>query len=139
MQPNDTHSSKDSVQRTILIIDDDRGLQTIFSLAIQRSGYRVIGREDAYTGLKWLEQILPDLILLDMMLPGISGMEMLKQIRATENGKHVPIMVVTAHANLTADHFTQWGIINFFSKPILPSDIVKAINDYFGIPSSVGV
>lgn len=126
-----TDKPANTLQRTILIIDDDRGLQTIFSIALQRNGYRVVARDDAQSGLKWLEQILPDMILLDMMLPGISGMEMLKLIRATDNGKNVPIMVATASSILTAEHFKQWGVIRFFHKPVLPSDIVSAMESYF--------
>ncbi len=119
------------LKRTILIIDDDPHLQAIFRIVLERAGYQVISRMDATTGLMWLEQILPDLVLLDIMLPGVSGSEMLHQIRQTENGRQVPVIIATASADLNKEDFSAYNISNLIHKPILPSDLAKVVNDFF--------
>ena len=72
-------------QKTILVIEDDPHQQQVYEIALKRAGYNMVARGEAQSGLQWLEQILPDLILLDIMLPGMSGTDMLKEIRSSQN------------------------------------------------------
>lgn len=117
------------MQKTILIIEDDPGQREIYDITLRRAGYNVVSKGDAYDGLRWLEQILPDLILLDVMLPGISGLEMLGQVRATENGRDVPVIIATAHWEISAEAFTEHHIHGFLRKPLIPNELVRAIGD----------
>lgn len=113
--------------KTILIIEDDPGQQKIYTIALERVGYNVIVRGEAYAGLRWLEQILPDLILLDIMLPGLSGLDMLREIRSHPNGRDVPIVVATASGDLMWEDFDGYNIAAFLHKPLMPSDLVNAV------------
>jgi two-component system OmpR family response regulator/two-component system alkaline phosphatase synthesis response regulator PhoP len=121
----------DELRKTILVIEDDPQQQTIYTITLERAGYGVVTRPDAYAGLRWLEQISPDLILLDMMLPGMSGLEMLDMIRKTPNGRDVPVMIATASSDVDESDFRPYKIAHFFHKPTLPREIVERINQFF--------
>jgi CheY-like chemotaxis protein len=87
----------------------------------------VVAKHDAYEGLRWLEQILPDLILLDVMLPGLSGIDMLARIRETENGNDVSVIIATAHWELSTEEFERYKVSAFIRKPISPADMVDIV------------
>jgi len=114
-------------QKTILVVEDDPNQQEMYEVALKRAGYNVVARGEAKTGLQWLGQILPDLILLDVMLPGISGIEMLKQIRSSPNGKDVPVIVITAKADIELADFDGYNIVELLRKPLLPTVLIETI------------
>lgn len=121
----------DEVKRTILVIEDDPNQQVIYKISMQKAGYSTIIRDNALDGLRWLEQILPDMILMDMNLPGISGLEMLQRIRQTENGRDVPVIVATASQSFHEEDFMPYQVAQFMRKPIRPSILIDIINRYF--------
>jgi DNA-binding response OmpR family regulator len=114
-------------RKTILVIEDDPNQQHVYEIALRRAGYNVVARGEAGAGLEWLGQILPDLIVLDIMLPGFSGIEMLHQIRSSPNGKDVPVLIVTAKADISHEDFADYNITNFLRKPLLPAVLIEAI------------
>ncbi len=77
----------------MLVIDDEESIQQLLAAALERDGYRVIGARDAAAGLLAVERDRPDLVLLDVMLPDLSGREVCRRIRA---GSAVPIIMVSA-------------------------------------------
>lgn len=113
--------------KTILVIEDDIDQREIYKTILLKAGFTVVARSDALSGLRWLEQILPDLILLDYMLPSISGAEMLARIRQTPNGRYVPVVVATAVADLKRDAFSAYNISAFLQKPLTPDELIRAI------------
>ncbi|NJL92927.1 MAG: response regulator [Anaerolineae bacterium] len=118
-------------KKTVLIIEDDPSQQEIYSLTLQRDGYNTIVRGDAHSGLRWLEQILPDVIMLDVMLPEISGIEMLELIRKNPNGKDVPIIIATASSDVSEVMLAPFNVYRLLRKPILPRMLLEAINELF--------
>jgi DNA-binding response OmpR family regulator len=80
-------------QPVVLVIDDEESIQKLLQAALDRDGYRVIGALDAGSGLLAFEQHRPDLVLLDVMLPDLSGREVCRRIRA---GSAVPIIMLSA-------------------------------------------
>ena len=120
-----------SNNQTILIIEDDPSLQELYKISLSRGGYNPIVRGDAISGLKWLEQILPDLVLLDIMLPGLSGVEMLEKLRKTPNGRNVPVMVATADSTINEQDFVAYHIAKFFHKPLLPRELIATVDEFF--------
>jgi DNA-binding response OmpR family regulator len=79
-----------------LIIEDDPKLATIFSLAFQRAGYETEIIEDGRTATERLAAIIPDVVILDLHLPYVSGADILKRIRANERLAHTQVIVMTA-------------------------------------------
>ena len=82
-----------SAKKKILVVDDERGLVRIIRLNLEHDGFKVV---EAYNGMKALQNLrdrMPDLVLLDVMLPDIDGFEVLKMIREISN---VPVIMLTA-------------------------------------------
>jgi CheY-like chemotaxis protein len=116
------------LKKTILVIEDDKAQQDIYQQALKKAGYSPVVRGDALAGLNWLEQILPDLILLDIMLPGLSGIDVLKEVRKSPNGKDVPIIIASASSVYSYEDLKPYGVTAFLRKPIIPSKLVEQIN-----------
>ena len=96
----------------ILIIDDDAHINDIVSKALQSEGYSVSSAYSGTEALLLLSQSKPDLILLDLMLPGLSGEELLPQI------KDIPVIVVSAKADVTDKvELLIGGAVDYITKP----------------------
>jgi DNA-binding response OmpR family regulator len=81
----------------ILIIEDERALTDVLAYNLQREGYETTVVHDGQEGLRKAQMLLPDLILLDLMLPGLDGLEVCRELRA--QGQTVPVLVLTARAD----------------------------------------
>src|SRR5947209_4146529 len=82
----------------ILIIEDERALTDVLSYNLQRDGYETIVAHDGQEGLRKAQTMLPDLILLDLMLPLLSGIDVCRELRAGERTREIPIIILTAKA-----------------------------------------
>ncbi len=82
--------------KTILVIEDERDLVELISFNLEKEGYRVITAMDGASGLETARNSLPDLILLDLMLPGITGIEISKILKRSEKTSKIPIIMLTA-------------------------------------------
>lgn len=82
----------------ILIIEDERDLTEVLSYNFQREGYETIVAHDGIEGLRKAQTILPDLILLDLMLPGMPGQDICRELRAAERTREIPIIILSAKA-----------------------------------------
>lgn len=85
----------------ILIIEDERGLTEVLSYNLQREGYEVVLAHDGQEGLRKAQMQLPDMIILDLMLPKMDGTEVCRELRAGERTRSVPILMLTAKAEET--------------------------------------
>jgi two-component system phosphate regulon response regulator PhoB len=85
----------------ILIIEDERGLTDVLTYNLEREGYQVIVAHDGQEGLRKAQMLLPDLILLDLMLPVMDGLAVCREIRAGEQTRNIPILMLTAKAEET--------------------------------------
>lgn len=86
----------DMAQPRILIVEDERGLTESLSWYIQREGYEPIVAHDGNEGLRKAQTILPDVIILDVMLPGLDGHKVCQQLKGAEKTKDIPIIMMTA-------------------------------------------
>jgi len=81
--------------KTILFIEDESALQKTFGDIFKSEGYKIISALDGETGLKLAKSEKPDLILLDLILPKLHGFELLKILKADEETKSIPVIVLT--------------------------------------------
>ena len=112
----------------ILVVDDYQDAREMYAEYLQFSGFRVA---EARNGIEALEQafaLKPDLILMDLSLPGIDGWEATKQLKADERTKHIPVVALTGHALAGAsDSARKAGCDSFVTKPCLPDDLVVEV------------
>jgi len=82
----------------ILIVEDERDLTDLLSYNLRREGYETIVAHDGQEGLRKARMQLPDLIILDLMLPGLSGQDVLREVRAGERTRDIPVIILSARA-----------------------------------------
>src|SRR5438105_9658570 len=85
----------------ILIIEDERGLTQALEYNFRREGYDVTVAHDGLEGLRKAQTLLPDVVILDLMLPVLSGLEVCRELRAGERTRTLPILILTARAEET--------------------------------------
>jgi two-component system phosphate regulon response regulator PhoB len=88
-------------RKTVLVVDDERDLVDILEFNLLREQYRVLTASDGEGALAISEREVPDLILLDLMLPGIGGLEVCRRLRANPRTTHIPIVMLTAKGEET--------------------------------------
>jgi two-component system phosphate regulon response regulator PhoB len=88
-------------QPRILIVEDERALTKVLTYNLQREGYEVIVAHDGREGLHKAQTHPPDLIILDLMLPSLDGLEVCRELRAGEHTRSIPILMLTAKAEET--------------------------------------
>jgi CheY-like chemotaxis protein len=125
-----TQPTPDSAVATILVVDDDASLRELVR-AVLGPGYRYIEAADGTEGLAAAHELGPNLIVLDVMLPGLSGIDVLEAIRSDEKLKDTFVVVITAwsHAEIKA---RVAGADRFVSKPFDPDDLTNAVEELLG-------
>ena len=110
---------------TLLFIEDDEAIRTALRLVLEDEGYEVAVAGDGETGLKMFRQIEPDLVLLDLRLPDISGFEACRAIRRTSI---TPVIMVTAQTD-TSDLVNGFdaGADDYVTKPVVPKELAARI------------
>jgi len=82
--------------KTVLIIEDEKDLAELLSFNLEREGYRTVIAQDGLDGLEAANRLLPDLILLDLMLPGMLGTEVCKTLKKSDKTARIPVVMLTA-------------------------------------------
>ena len=88
----------------ILVVDDEQPILDFVGMGLRYEGYEVEMAEDGRGGLEAARQLQPDLVILDMMLPGLDGLEVCRRLRAESD---VPILMLTARREVTVDGFVR--------------------------------
>lgn len=116
---------------TILIVEDNADNMRLLVDLLGASGYRTLQSVDGLDALALAEKDPPDLILMDIQLPEISGVEVTKLFRAHENLKDIPIIAVTAFASPgEAERILDAGCDTYVSKPISPQSFLKTVSQF---------
>jgi CheY-like chemotaxis protein len=111
---------------TILIIEDDEELRSIYRQALERENYIVHEATDGADALQRIENIKPDLIILDMMMPRMGGPTVLQILRQNPAFNHVHFVVITAYPQFR-ESALSYNVDQFLTKPVRPGDIVQAV------------
>jgi two-component system response regulator VicR len=113
----------------IVCIEDDPEMIDLVKLILTRKGYEVTGAAGGKAGLKAVEDIKPDLVLLDLMMPDMDGWEVYKQMRDNEIMKNIPVIVVTAKAQsidkVLGLHIAK--VDDYITKPFGPSELLSSV------------
>lgn len=113
-------------KKLILLIDDDTSLLLTLSDFLIHEGYEVVTANSGEQGLKRLGQVEPDLIILDMNMPGMGGVGFLREISSSSGKPSHPVLVLTARANM-ADFFANVEVEGFIAKPCDPNDLLLEV------------
>ena len=113
---------------TILVVEDEPAIQTLVAACLQNAGHQVVRADTAEDAIRRVNEILPDVVLLDWMLPGMSGIQLARRLRGDERTHDLPIIMLTARgeehdkiAGLDA------GADDYLTKPFSPRELLARI------------
>jgi len=115
--------------KTILVVEDEPAIANLVALHVRQHGYEAVVCNDGTRALELLRKALPALIVLDLMLPDMDGIDILKKIRSHDDSTHVPVILLTARAE-EADRVLglEMGADDYVVKPFSPRELVLRIN-----------
>ena len=113
---------------TILLVEDEPAIQELISANLMRAGHHVLRAGDAETAQRIVREALPDLILLDWMLPGMSGVEFARCLRSEERTRGIPLIMLTARGEEQDKVMgLESGADDYITKPFSPRELVARI------------
>jgi len=118
--------------KKILIVEDEHDILQLVKLYVEKEGFRTVSATTGTEGLRQVKQEKPDLVVLDLMLPGIDGLEVCKRLRATPETALLPIIMLTAKAE-ESDTVVglELGADDYITKPFSPKTLVARIKALF--------
>lgn len=120
--------------KLVMVVDDDSSMRDFMEFTVKKEGFRSETAADGREALRKIAAAPPDLILLDFMLPGVGGYEVLRELQATGHGD-VPIIVVTGREmdNASVELVRQEGNVkDFLQKPVGPTKLAAAMHRVLG-------
>lgn len=120
--------SQMQLERTVLVVDDDPDLLMLCRLNLEAADYQVIEAPDGRTALELARREKPDLVVLDVMMPGLDGWEVLASLRADSETAELPVVLLTGRSH-ERDQLRGWqaGASGYVIKPFDPEDLLDAV------------
>jgi len=147
--------------KRVLVVDDDENTRRFLTVALEENGYEAITAEDGDEGYRKVQEAIPDLILLDVMMPKKTGFSLFKQLRRKEEYKDIPVIMLTGVAGVLEEEesmaegdtfespfdslreglrrgiakMREEGIIRpdrFIDKPIDPEELIESVKSIIG-------
>jgi CheY-like chemotaxis protein len=120
--------------KKILIVDDEPHMIELVKAILSGEGYDVTTASDGKEGLKILEKLKPDLVILDMMMPGMSGREVCEKIRANPKTKGLKVVFLTVarFSEVGKQELDKMNVSDYITKPFENADLVKRVKKIIG-------
>jgi DNA-binding response OmpR family regulator len=122
-------------RQLILAIDDNADIRDLMAFVLEKAHYQVITAADGRSGLKMIGESKPSLVILDVMMPEISGFEVLEAVRADKDSKvrNIPVLMITAKSSTEdIDRALELGANSYIVKPFRPAKLVEKVNSLLG-------
>jgi len=118
----------------ILIVEDNAGSLMLATVSLEADGYDVAGAESAEEARALIGHRQPDLILMDIQLPGMDGLEFTKELKADRKTARIPVVALTAHTMPLLERAARAaGCIGFISKPWVPEALSRDVRGYLAV------
>lgn len=121
-----TENGTESRHRTVLCIEDDPDMIKLIELSLRRGPFRVMGALSGEEGLNLARRMRPDVVLLDLMMPGMDGIEVHRRLKADEALREVPVIIVTGK-RLTKREAEGLNANDVIAKPFVPKDLMRRV------------
>jgi DNA-binding response OmpR family regulator len=113
----------------IVYVEDEPEMIDLVRLILRRKGCEVIGANSGREGISLIQEVSPDLVLLDLMMPGMDGWDVYHQIRGNDTTRHIPVIIITARAQ-NIDRVLGLEIAkvdDYLAKPFTPQELVESV------------
>jgi two-component system, cell cycle response regulator DivK len=125
------HGEYAAMQKTVLVVEDNELNMKLFNDLLEAHGYRVVQTRDGLSALELARKHMPDLILMDIQLPEVSGIEVTKWLKEDETLKRIPVIAVTAFAMKGDEQkIREGGCEAYISKPISVMSFLQTIDKF---------
>lgn len=130
---------REEIGKRVVYIEDDPEMIDLVVMILSRRGFAVKGAHGGRNGLDMVMKDLPDLVLLDLMMPGMDGWEVYQQLKANESTREIPVIIITAKAQaidrVLGLHIAK--VDDYIAKPFRPQELIDSIDRVLsGTPSS---
>jgi CheY-like chemotaxis protein len=109
--------------RALLVVEDDEQLRRLYGRVLRAAGFDVREAADGLEALRCIDERAPDAIILDLILPRVSGFGVLHDLTTHASTRHIPVIVVTG----TDEPVSQYAVAAVLRKPVSPEDLVQAV------------
>ncbi len=131
MTGSDSGATAKDGRKTVLIVEDNELNMKLFNDLLEAQGYRVLQTRDGLSALDIAKANMPDLILMDIQLPEVSGIEVTKWLKEDDRLRHIPVIAVTAFAMKgDEEKIREGGCEAYISKPISVVSFLQTIDGY---------
>lgn len=125
--------------KRILVVDDEVGALTLIGIMLDRGGFEVVKAQNAQQALDFLDTNPPDLIILDIMMPGMDGIELCQTIRNRQERGNVPILILSTRGDAKSVlRSMDAGATDYLPKPILHHDLVAKVRTLLNLEGAPG-
>jgi CheY-like chemotaxis protein len=122
-------------RKKILIVDDEQLTRAVLQHNVILAGYDVIVASNGREAMQKIQEVTPDLIVVDLVMPDMNGFEMLRRIRSNKETMQTPVIVVSALQSQTdIEEAKASGADIYLTKPIKPEEFIKHVKKYLGSP-----
>jgi len=122
-------------KKTVVCVEDEPEMIDLIKLILRRKEFELVGAVGGREGLKTVRELKPDLVLLDLMMPDMDGWEVYRQMKADDELKQIPVIVVTAKAQsidrVLGLHLAK--VDDYITKPFSPQELLESVSDILGI------
>lgn len=122
-------------RKKVVCIEDEPEMIDLVRLILARKGFELIGTVGGREGLETVRQVKPDLVLLDLMMPDMDGWEVYQQMKADEELRDIPVIVVTAKAQsidkVLGLHIAK--VDDYITKPFGPQELLESVSRVLGV------
>ncbi len=121
------------MERTVLIIEDEKLIIVSTQMVLEAAGFRVESAVNGEEGIQKARGIQPDLILLDIMMPGIDGWETLTRLKRDPETSGIPVIIFTAREHARGHQkSSEMGAADYFRKPFEPDELIELVEKHVG-------
>jgi DNA-binding response OmpR family regulator len=127
-----------SANRSILVVDDEPAARTMLRLILVRAGFEVLEAQDGAEALDEVRRRVPDLMILDIMMPGIDGFEVCRILRSQDETADLPIIMLSARAD--AESVTRGlllGATKYLTKPVMPDELTRHVREVLNVKDGI--
>jgi two-component system response regulator VicR len=122
-------------KKTVVCVEDEPEMIDLIKLILRRKEFELVGAVGGREGLKTVRELKPDLVLLDLMMPDMDGWEVYRQMKADDELKKIPVIVVTAKAQsidrVLGLHLAK--VDDYITKPFSPQELLESVSDILGV------
>jgi len=127
----------DAAAKTVLIVEDQIEMRAINAMYLHHHGFRVVAADNGVDGLKAARETLPDLILMDISVPGIDGIRATEALKRDPETECIPVVIITAHPyGSVGKRAVDAGCDGYLTKPCDPRRILQEVRRRIGGPAN---